>query len=308
MTNTEILNTIASISGLNSYKGIYTPLGGGEINDTFLLNCSDTQVIVRISRQPNHNTLKNEAASLQLLDLPNIPKIIYFSPNKPVNNRIWIVESYIEGKTPTRLTLSQFYSLGTLLARIHSVTNNQSGVDPWKMRLQDCHSFGDEQYFLRHPEIRMRKIVHKMKNYCNDMKPRLKYVENALVHADVTPSNTLVNDSGEVSLIDWEFSGFKDPMSDFSTGYYSDIEYNDGKWRQHITSSEKNAFIKSYQANGAKYDEERAVFWEQADKFGAALFLYWRIHHSDKPIIHTTAEKYQLEFNSLVGSLEDFFI
>lgn len=94
-------------------------------------------------------------------------------------------------------------------------------------------------------------------------------------------------------------------MAEFSTIYYDDMDYNDGKWRIHITDSERNALFSGYKACGGVVDEERIRLWMNVDKLGASLYLYWRLHLFGRDATAEQSELYNRELKKLLNSLEE---
>ncbi len=173
----------------------------------------------------------------------------------------------------------------------------------WETVLSCAHSFGDEEFLLNHPHPKLKALVHKMRSYCNDWQPKFEGVPSVLVHGDATPSNMLVQ-GNDVALIDWELTDYRDAMSEFSTIYYEDMEYNQGKWRIKITPEEKASLFAGYTAAGCFIDEDRVTYWMNHDKLGAALFLYWRIHDSGQEVESAQVQQYQFDLDNLIASLE----
>lgn len=292
-------------SNLAGYTGKFNPLGGGEINDTYLLNFNnDQKIVLRIARYEDQTSLRKEAHSLGLLDIQQVPKLLYFDEQSRINNRLWILESYIPGAGIDRLNREQLNSLGALLARVHKVTGEEVGINVWQDFLVGCNKFGDEQKLLNYPEPILRELIVTAKSYFESQQEALDHVKPVLVHGDATPSNILVQGS-EVSLIDWEFARFKDPMAEFSTIYYEDMEYNKGKWRMHITADERGALFSGYQNAGGSINEERIKLWMIHDKLGAAVFLHWRIYESGRPASDKQIEQYRLDLGNLMRSLQN---
>jgi thiamine kinase-like enzyme len=126
-----------------------------------------------------------------------------------------------------------------------------------------------------------------------------------LIHGDATPSNILIQNDN-VSLIDWEFSKYKDPMAEFSTIFYEDMEYNQGKWRVHITVEEKRALYNGYTSAGGEIDEEQIGFWMNFDKLGAAIFLYWRMNHSQRDASAEQKAQYRVDYDNIISSLKQY--
>ncbi len=296
------IQQVLAIAGISGFNGDYIALGGGEVNNTYRVDCGSKQLILRVAKDEGQRTLENEAKALGLLDSPHIPKLVFFDANNLLNNRVWILESYIPGISDQRLTVIQFKRLGSLLAEVHRVSSTESRVNLKEQFLDNAEAFGDKQYLLNHPDPKLRILIQKAFEEFKRKQSDYDHVMPTLIHLDATPSNILVN-GDDVGLIDWEFSKFNDPMSDFSTVYYEDIEYNQGKWRIQIRPDEKAALFEGYESAGGKVDEERIRFWIRFDKLGAAVFLYWRLHVSKRITNQAQTEQYQLDFDDLVDSL-----
>lgn len=304
MTTESMLQYIAQGANLVDYVDDFTELGGGELNDTFLLHCETRDIVVRISRHAGRDELRREARALKLLEnIGNIPELIFFDEHKRVNDRAFIVESYQSGQCVERLSLRQFQALGALLAEIHKVQSDNVCPDPWSMIVSNCHRFGDESYLLNHPDVRLRRQFQSLKEKAAIVNANSK--PQSLRHCDITPSNTLV-DGENVSLIDWELSGFGDPMTDFSTGYWSDMELNNGKWRQQLSDEERQALYDGYAIGGGIIDEHLVLFYEMVDKIGVAAYLYWRLHVSDWQANDGMSEQYAIDYEKILLSLTTF--
>lgn len=298
------INQAVRVSRLAGYTGSFKELGGGEVNETFVLDCGPDKVVLRISRYDTTKTLHQEARALRLLNLEKVPKLIFFDEGSRIDGRLWIIESYIEGSPAELLDAKQYCSLGRLLAQVHKVRQgDEAEINFWEYFLDVSKSFGNERSLLSHPDTRLKQLINKGHSYLQSQKSQFSPIAKSLIHGDATPSNVLV-DGDEVSLIDWEFSTFKDPMSDFSTIYYEDIDYNKGKWRVKITQQNRDALFDGYKDAGGALDEQRIQVWMNLDKLGAAVYLYWKLHESGHSIDEKTIRQYQLDLNNLMGSLE----
>lgn len=305
VTASDILLT-AKNAGLEAYTGKYTELGGGEINDTFLLECASKKAVLRVAKYSEQTSLEAEAATLETLDFPEVPKLICFNKQLRIQNRLWVMESYIPGKHITRLSVPLFHSLGTLLARIHARDTREDKTDVWNAFLQRRKQYGNEEALLRHPDEHLRVLVNRTRDYVKHFQAAHSHLPHSIIHGDATPTNILVNGEA-LSLIDWEFSHFNDPMAEFSTIYYDDMDYNDGKWRVHITPGERSALFDGYRTGGGNINEERIQLWIILDKLGASLYLYWRLHESGRELTDEQALLYNRELGKLVSSLQRHF-
>jgi len=293
------------LSGLKNYSGIYRPLGSGEVNNSFLLDCGENKYVLRIAKDANQRTLIKESHALKLLDIKNAPKLIYFNENTPMKDRLWVIETYVSGILTQRLTPRQFEYLGKVLSAVHTINDpTKAQLNLWEHFLVACRSFGTEDQLLNHENPRLRALIYKGQKYMQAKQYLVDGLQLSLIHGDATPSNILV-DGEIVNLIDWEFARFSDPMREFSTVYYDDIEYNQGKWRIKIRPLEKTALFSGYKASGGELNEDRINFWMNFDKLGAAVFLYWRLNKSQRETSEAQAKQYQLDLEHLSTSLEN---
>lgn len=296
------MHTVLNIAKVEGFTGEYTALGGGEVNNTYKLNFPDKHLILRVAKDEGQSTLQYEARALELLNSPFIPKLIYFSEKHLIHNRLWILESYLPGEIQARLSPDQFYNLGQLLAMVHQVTSNESGVNLKEQFVYACRAFVDEDCLYNHPDPILQQLIRKAFGEFEELQPVYATVTPTLIHQDATPSNILV-DGNDVALIDWEFSKFNDPMCDFSTIYYEDMEYNRGKWRIQIREDEKLALFDGYRSAGGELDESRIKFWIRFDKLGAAIFLYWRLNQSTRTTHANEIAQYKHDYDNLISSL-----
>jgi len=296
------IQSVLELANITGFSGDYTALGGGEVNNTYKLNFPNKHLILRVAKDAGQSTLQNEARALKLLDSPYIPKLIYFSENHLIHDRMFILESYLPGTIQARLTNDPFYNLGELLAMVHQVTSDEPGINLKEQFLYACKAFGDEAYLYNHPDKALQQLIRSAFGEFEKLKPIYAAVAPTLIHSDATPSNILV-DGNNIGLIDWEFSKYNDPMCDFSTIYYEDMEFNRGKWRAQIREEEKQALFDGYRSAGGKIDEDRIKFWIRFDKLGAAVFLYWRLNQSTRSTQENETVQYKIDYDNLVASL-----
>jgi len=305
MSELEMIQEAVKTSGLNGFTGNFKPLGGGELNNTYVLELSDEKVILRIAKYADQDSLYREAKALELIDLVHqVPRLIFFDRNEKINNRSWIIEGFIGGLSVDRLNLPQFSDLGELLAKIHQSSKQEDELHVWPKFLEACQSFGNEKYLINHPDGVLQQLIeHARKTLFPAFQEQTSTITQSLIHGDTTPSNLLVEGSS-VRLIDWELSSYSDPMAEFSTIYYEDIDYNNGKWRLKIKPEEKRKLFEGYESAGGRIDEARIRFWIIFDKLGAAIFLYWRIHNSGREADAKQLEQYRVDYKNIVNSLE----
>jgi Ser/Thr protein kinase RdoA (MazF antagonist) len=297
------IDQAVQLSRIPGFNGKYQLIGTGELNDTLVLTFGERAVIMRIAKFPDQQFLWNEAWALGMLNEPNIPKVLYFDGQLRIKNRLWLLESYVPGAPPVRLSLPQFTRLGALLASVHMYQADNVRVNLWQHFLDGCRAFGDENYLSHHKDRRLQNLVYRGQMLAQAFQPQFNRVRPVLIHGDVTPGNILASGE-EISLIDWEFAKYGDPMSDFSTLFYDDMEYGQGRWRIQITAEERSALYGGYSQAGGRLDEERVAVWGLLDKLGSAVFLYWRLHESGRPISPGQANQFQADYEQLLQSLD----
>src|SRR5487761_1207936 len=162
----EEIKQAVAFSNLQGFTGNYTELGGGEVNETFILNCGGSKAILRITKYSDVNNLNQEARAFGLLDLSRVPKLIYFNEAQRINDKGWIIESYIQGQQVNGLTIKQFEKLGELLAQIHKVQSKDTiKLDFWDNFLDASQHFGNEQTLLNHPDTKLNELIHRAYSY-----------------------------------------------------------------------------------------------------------------------------------------------
>lgn len=291
------------------------PLGSGELNNSYRVTTGTSNYCIRIAKYEGKKGLQRENDALKRLPSGIGPEIIYFSVNTDPIATSWIIESYIEGVTPKRLTLAQFKDLGIKMAKIHSVpaplkdivdvgevTGNKYEV--WKYIMWSCRSFYTEEQILDSmPNQKLSDICRRSRLW---LEQNSKVFENLttkkMLHKDVTMSNLLVRGE-EVFLIDWEFRDFGDPMVDFSTGFWELTELNNGKWRTVLSKDEETALYEGYRSGGGTLNEERIAIWRLSDMLGVAIFLSHRLEFTPPGTTSAQLDQYKTDFNNIINSL-----
>lgn len=120
--NASDIELAVNISGIEGFTSNYRELGGGEANETFVLDCENSKVVLRIAIYGDVRILNQEARALGLLSLSQVPELIYYDESQLIRDRAWIAESYIEGSPTNRLTIEQLRNLSELMAQVTKST------------------------------------------------------------------------------------------------------------------------------------------------------------------------------------------
>lgn len=292
-------------------------LGHGELNNSYRVKVSGLDYCLRMAKYDSKG-LAREADALRRLPFGIGPEVIYFSNDPGPIDKPWIIESFIDGSTPKRLNLKQFYSMGGKLAQTHTVPApttdvvSAGEVSTDKSQLWDylawcCRSFYPPSMILTNlPDIRLTRLAQKVKLWLDQQQDQLNFnVPKRLVHKDITPSNVLVV-GDETFLIDWEIRDYGDPMVEFGTGFW-DIELYDGKWRIVLTDEERDHLYAGYRDAGGTLNEAKIDVWTTFDKMGVAIFLCHRIHSPTEDTTPELQAHYHKDLEAIIHSLEQKF-
>lgn len=164
--------------------------------------------------------------------------------------------------------------------------------------------YTEDQMLHSLPDKRLLTLCRKSRQWFEVRKPIMQRQQSKkLLHKDITFSNLLVQDD-KVFIIDWELRDYGDPMVDFATGFWDNIEFNRGKWRTVLTAEEKTALYAGYQQGGGVLDEQRIDIFTTYDKLGAAIFLCYRLHSPPDDITPQQTAQYQEDFENIITSLQ----
>lgn len=289
-------------------------LGQGGLNNSYYARVGADEYCVRMAKYDLKTGLAREADALSRLPEGIGPRLIYFSKDSTDTDRLWIIETYLEGRSPKELSLRQLKSLGAKLAKVHAIPAPTTDAidegevtvrktDLFQYLLWHCrYMFTPEQITASLPDSRVQRIVHKAKDWFADQQKTLNLPEKQfLQHNDISPSNLLVQ-RDEVFLVDWELRGFGDPMQDFPTGFW-DFELNEGKWRTTLSPEQWIALFEGYRAGGGEIDEGRIKLWTIFNKIVIAIYLTFLIHCQRHDTTSELQAQHLMDLDNVVRSL-----
>lgn len=212
----------------------------GQSNPTYLLKAESGNYVLR--RKPPGTLLKSAHAvereyrvmkALHDTDVP-VPQALHLCEDEAVIGSVFIVMSYIDGRTfwkPTLLELSQtqrvacYQSMNKTLAAIHSVDIEKTG-------LGDYGKAGN--YFERQFSRWTRQYRATETENIEQMDAVIKWLEHnmvtddgrqSLVHGDYRIDNLMFSPKGTdiLAVLDWELSTLGHP--------FADLAYQCALWR-----------------------------------------------------------------------------
>jgi len=151
--------------------------------------------------------------------------------------------------------------LGRELARIHTIRPPHEGLD--FLRRPD-----------RHPALEMITGLRQHLNTLGEDRPMLEWglrwaelnlppnPEITLVHQDFRTGNYLVDENGLSAILDWEFSGWGDPMSDLGWFCAKCWRFSRPDLEAGGIASRRIFYAAYETSSGRSIDQQAVAFWE----------------------------------------------
>lgn len=204
-----ILKHIASQNNFNCHDS--KPLSGGDINEVFLLNCSEGNFVVKINSASKFPAMfEAEAKGLQLLKKNSnfkIPKVI---ATGTYQNTAYLILEYIPSGKPSKNFSEKF---AEALASLHKTTAGDFGLDHdnYIGSLPQQNGFcssAPEFYITQRLEPQFKMAAEngfQFKNlvgFFKNISEAIPKEPPALVHGDLWNGNYMVSETGKPVLID----------------------------------------------------------------------------------------------------------
>lgn len=188
-----------------------TPLSGGYTNETFLLNGPKTALVVKVALHQNHD-IQNEVSCLKITQKwRETPEFYEFIQTNDL--QITVME-YCEGVNAQKFldhydvekTKLLYKLLGETLAQtIHALKYNSSSYG-----INECN-LGEIPFTI--PFV-PDNLINETKNLLQGMKDSRD--DWVLTHGDFGVHNVLFTDDNRLTVIDWEWSEWGNPVSDIA--------------------------------------------------------------------------------------------
>jgi aminoglycoside phosphotransferase (APT) family kinase protein len=208
-------------------------LEGGYRNQNYRVQCSQNQVVLRVSQNQDAG-LKELALLKQLSQFLPVPKVL---AQRQTSAHLFALLEYVEGLVPTQLPSdlneSSYASLGSAigatLARIHQVVFEHAGFLNAQLQiLEPTPQLGDTWlaymrevlHGLRAEERLGKDLCQASLNLLTQKEGLLRELDpiNRLVHADFNLKNLLVQEKDGFwrvrAVLDWEFAHAGSPLVD----------------------------------------------------------------------------------------------
>lgn len=243
-------------------------IAGGFSKDSFFFDYEDAEGILRktvIRRDmpfgPNGYTVLDEYALLQRMYAENVgvARPIACIEDVEFLGQPFLISELVPGITqydvaePDKQKRDAIWKqLGELVARLHSLPPERSGLVPAadpQQQLRDYVLWWKDRW-ERHMVDPSFVLENAFEWLLANIPAHIDRI--AIVHADISFTNILVDEGGITALLDWEFCHLGDPVEDLA--YFRQFVTDEGDWEN---------FLQSYeQSGGVRYKPENAHFYE----------------------------------------------
>jgi len=294
------------------------PLTGGAIQENWRIDClieggpnaGDQHLVLRSDAPSGINGSLSRSEEFKVLSVAaaagvTVPETLWLCEDTAVTGRAFYVMRLVEGialgpKVVKDQTLggdreALGAQLGRELARIHSVRPPVALLE--FLPVPDIH-----------PALAMVDNLRGLLDEMSDSHPILEWglrwaelhppkePELTLVHQDYRTGNYLVDGEGMTGILDWEFAGWGDPMSDL--GWLCAECWRFSRPDLEVGGvSTREAFYAGYQSeSGGSIDEDAVLYWEVIAHIRWAIIALQQAHR------HNSGAQQSLEL-ALTGRL-----
>ncbi|MGI6010619.1 MAG: phosphotransferase [Ruminococcus sp.] len=190
-------------------------VGGGMTNSNFIVKCQKEWFILRVPgvctgemidrKRESHNS--DEACRLGLN-----PENIYFDPETGIKVTKYIKDGItLNGKT-ARLEYS-IQKTTEILRRLHNAKIQMEGKFSVKEEYEKYKEMIERRKTPYYEGFdRMDRLFYRLMDRLDEMG-----TDRRPCHNDLVPENFVMSGEGKMYLIDWEYSGYNDPMWDLAS-------------------------------------------------------------------------------------------
>lgn len=235
-------------------------LAGGYTNETFLLKGTSPVLVAKVARS-NNQDIENEVNSLKLLHGSGISPIL-FEHAEATNLQVTLSE-FCEGQNGQSIvdhndlerTRVLYKKLAASLANgIHS---RKYVNDAYGIRTSNMNELNINLGFV--PELLAERSMDILKKI-NDSR-----AEWVLTHGDYGMHNVLLNDDDHLTVLDWEWAEWGNPLSDVSwVCWFTHLHYPE------YAKSLNPLFIEEYQLY-------REIAYSPDELKAYALYKVWKV-------------------------------
>lgn len=260
-------------------------------NSVYSFKCNDKRYIFKFFRNeywPEDGKLQFVNELLLENDIP-CAKLFTFTRDNPEFPNGYLIEQELNGITADKLQFAQshkteFYKkLAVLVSNIHRISIKGFGyIGDGEGDSESMYSFFDDEFddrteALIEKGIYTESALREMKNIMLNALRRFDDLPSVLCHGDLSKKNVIVQDNGELVLIDWDDAMSYNWMADIARfTFWMKMNYSEQDY-----SLFRNMFLDSYQ--GPRKDEF-AIFEKAFHIYISLDFLNFAINIGDMNI------------------------
>lgn len=294
------------------------PLSGGAIQENWLIEC----LIEGGSKSGRHAlVLRSDASSGVAASLSRVEEFRILSAAHSagviVPEPLWLCEDAgVTGRKFYIMDRVKGVALGAKIVKDLSLGGDRDVLARHLGRelakIHAIHPQDGELEFLTRPEGHPAlDVIQSLRGFIDSMDEAhpilewgLRWAENNLppgqeitfVHRDFRTGNYLVDQQGLTAILDWEFSGWGDPMSDI--GWFCAECWRFSRPDLEAGGiADRNIFYQSYEASsGRSIDHQAVLFWE------LMAHIRWAVIALQQTQRHLSGDEPSLEL-ALIGRL-----
>lgn len=276
---------IASRLGMASVEvASIDSLSGGAIQENWLLHClvesrtgpSERKFVMRTDAAASIDESRSREQEFKLMSAAGtlgvkVPATLGFCNDPTVTGKAFAIMEYVEGvglgpKVVKELQLGGdrqqlTCELGRQLAVIHS-------IDPEQTELEFINTsttnHAEAELLNMRSWLEQKSVFHPILDW--GLRWALLHIppcqEQVFLHRDFRTGNYLVNENGLAAILDWEFAGYGDPMSDLGWFCAECWRFSRPDLEAGGIGTRKD-FYKSYEEiSGRNVNHDSVMYWE----------------------------------------------
>ncbi|MDM1379001.1 phosphotransferase [Myroides marinus] len=251
------------------------------VNHTYFISDNETKFVCRVYCH-NWRTKVEIEQELELLKLLRDSSISISYPisdssgafiqdiNAPEGIRYAVLFSFAEGEKMRFMSKETCFSIGSLMAKIHNVTENKK-IDRVSY---DSKILLNNAYQLLIPYfeegLEEMKYLKEIENKVSKKFEEINGLENStgIVHLDIWYDNLSVNNENEITIFDFDNCG--NGLLVLDVGYFlKQLFFIESDKKEYELKAE--SFLKGYQKNRSLSDKEIELIPES----GASIFMFY---------------------------------
>jgi aminoglycoside phosphotransferase (APT) family kinase protein len=224
----------------------YRFLSRGNHNENYLIHTKKGRFVLRIENNHQFSNLKTEYQFLKRINGKFAPKVYLFDSTKKIIKKHYLIEEFIYGKTPKKITLPIINKAARFYKQIHKTKSKHLPKYIKKHKyysLIESFNYHALANFRKHKDVLPKAIIKKLKPLYDETKIIIKENEEifakrklfSLNHGDPSRRNIFIHNN-EFKMIDWEFVSYTLPEWDLAFFI----------WAHELNKSQTKIFLRAY--------------------------------------------------------------